>query len=216
MVAERFAAIQERIRACGGDPDAVTVVAVTKGQPDGVVAAAVSAGLFDLGENYAQPLVGRAAAAPSGVRWHFLGPVQRNKVPALAGVVHRWHAVDRIEAGTAIARRAPGAQVMVQVNVTGDPGRPGCRPDATASLVDYLATAGLDVRGLMTVGPAGPPELARPVFRTVASMARALGLAEVSMGMSADLEVAVQEGSTMVRVGSFLFGPRPQPLQARR
>lgn len=215
-VAERYAAVRERIRACGGDPDAVTVVAVTKGQSDGAVAAAAGAGLLDLGENYAQPLTARAAAAPPGVRWHFLGPVQRNKVPALAGVVHRWHAIDRVEAGAAIARRAPGAEVMVQVNVTGDPHKAGCRPDATAGLVDDLVALGLDVRGLMTVGPAGEPELSRPVFRTVASMARALGLAELSMGMSADLEVAVQEGSTMVRVGSFLFGPRPEPVQARR
>jgi pyridoxal phosphate enzyme (YggS family) len=219
-VAGRLADVRSRIAAAGGDPSAVTVIAVTKGFGPDAVAAAAGAGLADVGENYAQELVAKhdqvhGTVGPT-MRWHFLGPVQRNKVKALAPRVALWQAVDREAAGGAIAAHGPGSAALVQVNTDGAPGRSGCRPSEVAALVECLVAQGLQVRGLMTIGPVGPPELARPVFAAVTVLADRLGLAVRSMGMTADLEVAVQEGSTMVRVGRALFGPRPTGSDLRR
>lgn len=216
-VAARLAAVRARIAAAGGDPERVRVVAVTKGLGVDAVRAAVAAGIADVGENYAGELAAKMAGAGDlPVRWHFLGHVQRNKVRRIAAGVHLWQGLDRVAAGEEIARRRPGAAVLVQVNLTGAPGRNGCAWNDAPGLVEALAELGLEVRGVMGVGPEGDPEAARPLFRRLAGLAAALGLVEVSMGMSADLEVAVQEGATMVRVGSALFGPRPDPAAARR
>jgi uncharacterized pyridoxal phosphate-containing UPF0001 family protein len=137
-------------------------------------------------------------------------------VRAIADTVHLWQGVDRVEAGEEIARRAPGAKVLVQVRLAADENRNGCPPDDVPELVERLDDLGLDVRGLMAVGPQGPPELARPGFRTVSALADRLGLVERSMGMTDDLGVAVEEGSTMVRVGRGLFGARPVAPKMRR
>ena len=219
-VAERLAAVRDRIDRAGGDWRAVTVVAVTKGFGVDHVREAYAAGLRQFGENYAQELLGKAGVERVGgtrpttaPRWHFLGAVQRRKVRDLAPWVQVWQGVDRLAEGTEIARRAPGAAVLVQVNVTGATGRNGCRWGDAPPLVEALRHAGLDVRGLMCVGPEEDP---RPYFRRLARLAARLELAEVSMGMSGDLEVAVQEGSTMVRLGTALFGPRSDPLELRR
>ena len=221
-VADRLAEVRARIEAAGRAPDDVVVVAVTKGFGIDAVAAADAAGIADVGENYAQELAAKVedAGPDAGRRWHFLGRVQRNKVRSIAAAVHLWQGVDRVAAGEEIARRAPGAKVLVQVRIdgddTGDTGRNGCHPDDVADLVERLGGLGLDVRGLMAVGPPGPPELARPGFRTVSALADRLGLVERSMGMTADLGVAVEEGSTMVRVGRGLFGARPVAPAMRR
>jgi pyridoxal phosphate enzyme (YggS family) len=207
-VAQRLAAVRDRIEAAGGDPDAIAIVAVTKGFDATAVDAAVAAGLRDLGENYAQELVAKAGAAPSTLRWHFIGRLQRNKVRSLAPHVALWQSVDRAELGVEIARRAPGAEVLAQVNVSGEPTKGGCPPDDVAALVRDLAADGLQVTGLMTIGAAGPPEAARPGFARLRELADQLSLPVRSMGMTGDLEVAVQEGATMVRVGTALFGPR--------
>jgi pyridoxal phosphate enzyme (YggS family) len=201
--------LRDRIATAGGDPERITIVAVTKKLPLEAVEAAVAAGLTDIGENYAQELLAKAASAPAGIRWHFLGPVQRNKVAALAGHVHLWQGVDRQAAADTIAARAPGAGVLVQVNVSGEAAKQGCAEVEAAPLVAHAQAQGLEVRGLMAVGPLGAPEAARAGFRRLASLAADLGLAELSMGMSGDLEVAIAEGATMVRVGTALFGPRP-------
>ena len=212
-VADRFGALRERLSQAGGDQ--VKVVAVTKGFGSDAVAASLTAGLADVGENYAQELLSKAgdlAAEPGGAvqpRWHFIGKLQRNKIRKIAGLVHLWQSVDRSALADEIARRAPGAGVLVQVDIAGMEGRGGCPPNQTASLVQHCRDAGLYVAGLMAVGPPGPAELARPGFRLLASQAADLGLAELSMGMTADIEVAVEEGATMVRVGTALFGPRP-------
>ena len=218
-VTDRLAGIRARIARTGREPGAVAVVAVTKGFGPDAVEAASAAGILDVGENYAQELATKADATPphEGRRWHFLGRVQRNKVKSIAPVVALWQGVDRVAAGEEIARRAAGAQVLVQVRITdGDDGRNGCDPDEVPELVERLDALGLDVRGLMAVGPAGPPELARPGFQTVTALADRLGLKERSMGMTDDLEVAVEEGSTMVRVGRGLFGARPGAATRRR
>ena len=205
---DALAAVRTRIAATGRDPDDVLVVAVTKGFGADAVRAAVDAGLPDVGENQAQQLLAKVeAGVPSGTRWHFLGPVQRNKVKKLAPHVALWHALDRDAAGAEVARHRPGAAVLVQVNVAGDAARPGCSWADAAGLAGRLRDEGLDVRGLMGVAARGPG--ARDQFRRLAALRDELGLRELSMGMSGDLEVAVEEGATIVRIGSALFGPRP-------
>lgn len=204
--------VRDRIAAAGGDPDAVALLAVTKGFGPEVAIAAAEAGLVDLGENYAQELVAKApAVAEAGheVRWHAIGRLQRNKVRQLAGVVHLWQSVDRASLGAEIAKRAPGARVLVQVNVSDEPQKGGCPPEEAPELVRALGDGGLVVEGLMTVGRTGPPDEARAGFTLLSRLADRLDLPVRSMGMSGDLEAAVAEGSTMVRVGSALFGPRP-------
>jgi PLP dependent protein len=198
----------------------VRVIGVTKGFGPDAVRAAVDAGLTDLGENYAGELVAKAAAAeaeggtgPGAVEtadvvWHFLGAVQRNKVAQLAPLVGVWQSVARVAEGERIARFAPRARVLVQVETTGLPGRNGCAPAATGAVVAQLGDIGLQVEGLMTVAAPGEGA-AKGAFETLGRLADGLGLEERSMGMSDDLEAAVAAGSTMVRIGRALFGPRP-------
>jgi len=209
----RLAAIRRRIASAAPDPDRVTLLAVTKGFGPEAVQTALAAGLVAVGENYADELVAKAAALAGGPGpapvWHYLGAIQRNKVPRLAPVVACWQGLGRIEEGRAIARRRPGARVLVQVDVAGLPGRGGVPPAEVPDLVADLRTEELDVAGLMAVGPPGAPEDARPGFREVARLADALDLRIRSMGMTDDLEVALEEGSTMVRLGRALFGDRP-------
>ena len=207
VVAERVADVRRRVDAAG-PARPVTLVGVTKGFGADTVVAASAAGLDDLGESYAQELVAKADAIGDGGRWHFLGAVQRRKVRPLARLVHLWQSVDRLAAGREIALHAPGASVLVQVNVSGMAGRNGCAWNEAPPLVDGLRDLGLDVRGLMAVAAPSDP---RQQFRRLAALARTLELQELSMGMSGDLEVAVAEGSTMVRVGRDLFGRRPVP-----
>jgi hypothetical protein len=216
----RVAAVRDRIAEAGGDPRAVRLVAVTKGFDAGVVREVLSAGLTDIGESYVQELVAKAmelgeVAGDRDPRWHFVGRLQRNKVRKAAPHVWLWHSVDRLALGAEIARWAPGAVVLAQVNTSGEASKAGCEPSMAPALVDGLVDLGLDVRGLMTIAPAGPAEDARQAFRTLRELAERLGLGELSMGMSDDLEVAVQEGATMVRVGRDLFGPRPDQAGVR-
>jgi pyridoxal phosphate enzyme (YggS family) len=208
-VAERVARIRARIDELSGGR-AVRIVAVTKGFGADAVEAAVAAEVTTIGENYAQELIAKAGAGAGGdaVRWHFIGGIQRNKVPRLAPFVAVWETVDRLAAAEAIARHSPGAVALVQVNLTGDPERSGCAWADAPGVVDGARAVGLDVRGLMGIGPPGPPDASREAFRALAQLAGQLGLGEVSMGMSADFDVAIEEGSTMVRLGTALFGPR--------
>jgi pyridoxal phosphate enzyme (YggS family) len=214
-VATRVASVRARIAAAGGE-DRVRLVAMTKGFDAAAALAALDAGVADLGESYAQELLAKVpAVADERVRWHFTGHVQTNKVRPLAPIVALWQSVDRAVLGDELARRSPGAQVLVQVNVTGSSTQSGCRPAEVGQLVGRLRRSGLAVAGLMAIGPAGAPEGARPSFRQLARLADDLGLAERSMGMSDDLEVAVEEGATIVRVGRAIFGDRPHAGGAR-
>jgi hypothetical protein len=218
-VAERLHSVRLRIEQAGGDPSAIRVVAVTKGFGPEAVLAARDAGLYDIGENYANELVAKAVevgddpSMPAPLRWHFLGAIQRNKVARLAPVVGMWQSVSRVEEGERIARFAPGAAVLVEVDATELSGRNGCPPDGVHALVARLCDAGLDVRGLMTVAAPGA-EAARAAFATVRALADELGLEERSMGMTDDLEAAVGAGTTMVRIGRALFGERPAKRSA--
>ena len=229
-MARQLEAVRARIAAVGRDPSDVTVIAVTKGFGPEAIVAAVGAGLVEVGENYAQECVAKIAAAREqlagsvgvgvggvGVgapRLHFIGRLQTNKVRLLSPHVALWQSVDRLPLGREIARRAAGARVLVQVNVSDEPAKGGCAPGEADALVGALLALGLDVRGLMAVGPTGPPDMARPGFAWLRAECDRLGLAVCSMGMTDDLEIAVAEGSTMVRVGSALFGMRPSPPPA--
>jgi PLP dependent protein len=217
VVAERLTRVSERITAAGGDLASVRLVAVTKGFAADAVREALRAGLSDVGENYADELLAKArdvgehgSEGESAPVWHFLGAVQRNKVARLAPIVGCWQSVSRPEEGRAIARRRPGATVLVQIDIAGLPGRGGCEPGRAPELVAALRDEELDVAGLMAVGVPGPPEASRAGFRSVSSLADRLSLPVRSIGMSDDLEVAIAEGSTMVRLGRALFGDRPQ------
>jgi pyridoxal phosphate enzyme (YggS family) len=209
-VVSRLADVRQRIERAGRDPDLVRIVAVTKGWGADTVGAALAAGLPDIGENYAQELVAKAAATKDPVRWHFLGPVQRNKVSRLAPLVSTWHGLDRQVAVDVVAAASPGVEVLVQVNVTGQAGRPGCRPEEVDDLVEHCRQRPVSLTGLMAVGPARDLGGARQCFRWLARQADQLGLRELSMGMSDDFEVAVEEGATTIRLGRVLFGPRPR------
>jgi pyridoxal phosphate enzyme (YggS family) len=207
-VAERVAEVRERIAAAaaraGRDPADVTLVAATKTVDAARVQEVVEAGVVDVGENRAQELLRKTDVA--GARWHFLGRLQRNKVRQLAPWIACWQSVDRAELGAEIARRAPGARVLVEVNLGEEQQKGGCAPAEVAALVDRLRAEGLDVAGLMAV----PPHDDDPGrwFARLREQAVGLGLTELSMGMTDDFEVAVEEGATIVRVGRALFGPR--------
>lgn len=206
QVRERAEVLRERIVSAGGSE--VRIVAVTKGFGATAIDAAVRAGLRDVGENYAQEAVAKLAQADSDPNVHFIGRLQRNKVRMLASVVDVWQSVDRPELATEIAKRVPGATVMIQVDISGEESKGGCLPTEVESLVSMATEAGLCVCGLMGVAIHASPEQARPGFRLLRSLVDELGLAECSMGMTSDLEVAVGEGATMVRVGRHLFGER--------
>lgn len=209
-VGARLSEVRRRIAEAGGDPGVVSIVAVTKGFGPWAVRAALENGLGQVGENYAEELLAKAdAVSDVPVSWHYLGAVQRRKVRSLAPVVSCWQSVCRVEEGQAIATRAPGASVLVEVDVTAIAGRRGVGPEEVPALVERLSELELAVDGLMVLGLPGPPEAARQAFRSVARLRSQLGLAQLSAGMSDDLDVAVSEGSTMVRVGRALFGPRP-------
>jgi pyridoxal phosphate enzyme (YggS family) len=211
-VASRTDAIRTRIAAIERSWEhRVELVGVTKGFGSEAIDAAVGAGCDAVGENYAQELLDKASTIERlRPEVHFIGRLQRNKVRQLVDLVDVWCSLDRISLVDEVAKRAPGARVLIQVDTSGDPGKGGCALDDAAALVSHAREVGLSVQGLMTVGPTGAPaEAARAGFRQVRALVDTLGLAVCSMGMSGDLDVAVQEGSTQVRIGTALFGPRP-------
>lgn len=212
-VAAALASVRERIAAAGGGDD-VRVLPVTKSFGPEAVETVRILGFGAVGENYAQEVVAKRAAF-HGIEVHFIGQLQTNKVRQLAGLVSVYETVDRQRLAEEIAKRDPGARVMIQVDATGEEGKGGCPLDRVDELVAVVRSLGLDLVGLMTVGPTvGGPEAARSGFRAVRAAADRLGLRECSMGMTDDLEVAVQEGSTQIRIGSALFGARPVPARS--
>ncbi|GIU89579.1 MAG: YggS family pyridoxal phosphate enzyme [Acidimicrobiia bacterium] len=222
-VAASLAAVRARVdraaRAAGRDPAEVTLVAVVKNVDPARIGEAIRAGQRDFGENRAQELVAHAAAVGTaathaGVRWHFVGRLQSNKVRAVAPLVARWHSIDRVELVALLARHAPHVPALVQVNVAGEPSKGGCTPAGAPALVDALRGAGVTVDGLMTVPPAA--EDPAPHFDALRALAERLGLRELSMGMTGDFEVAIAYGATFVRVGAAVFGARPHPTDLRR
>jgi PLP dependent protein len=218
-VAANVARVRERIAAAAGragrDPGQVTLVAVAKLFPPEAIRAVLAAGVGDVGENYAQDLEAKAAEVP-GVRWHFVGRLQRNKAGVLVQVGALVHSLDSLAAARALGRRALAAgttaHALVQVEVGERQAAHGVGVgDLPAFVAACRRVEGLEVGGLMVMpAPGDDPEASRPAFRRTAELARDLGLARLSMGMTADFEVAVEEGATLVRIGTALFGPRPR------
>lgn len=226
LVAGRLATVQERIaRACAGadrTPASVGLVGVTKTHPPALCRAAVAHGLLDLAENRVQELTAKMPHVP-GARWHLVGRLQRNKVRDVVGRQVLVHSLDRRRLADALSRRATELgsvqRALVQVNVGEDPAKGGCRLDEAMELIAYARELPhLAVEGLMTIPPQpgddeDPGAAAREHFarlRQLRDRARAHypEVIHLSMGMSADLEAAVAEGATMIRVGTALFGPR--------
>jgi pyridoxal phosphate enzyme (YggS family) len=211
-VSEAVSTLRYRIAQAGGIDVALIAVAKTFGSEAWRFAKA--AGCDGVGENYAQEIVHKSAEVSLADRLpvHFIGQLQSNKVKQLAGIVDVWQSVDRQSLLVEIAQRSPrpGAAVMIQVNVTGEEGKGGCSPVLVGELTRVALDLGLDVAGLMTVGPTNEdPIVTRGAFRTLRALVNDHGLRHCSMGMTGDLEIAVEEGSTMVRVGSALYGKRP-------
>lgn len=216
-VASRLDGVRERIaNACersGRSPDEVTLIAVTKGFPGSKVREAVEAGITDLGENRVQEAQAKRPelSGVGGVTWHMIGHLQSNKVKVALGLFDIIHSVDSLHLAEAISKRAERpVPIFLEVNVGGESSKYGITIDALPEHFHAIRSLpSVDVRGLMTVAPiAADPEEVRPVFRTLRSEARALGLGELSMGMTDDFEVAIEEGATHVRIGRALFGDR--------
>lgn len=223
-VAARLIAVRERIQAAarsvGRDPHAIELVAVSKRHPPDAVREAYAAGQRVFGENYVQELYAKheALADLPEVRWHFIGHLQRNKARQVAETRAWVETVDSERVAAALAKQAGASplDVSVQVNVSGEAQKSGVAPEALPALLEVVrALPQLRFRGLMTVPPADPdPERARPHFARLAELGRAHCVEGLSMGMSQDLEVAIAEGATVVRVGTAIFGPRPSDTLA--
>jgi len=212
-IAANVAAVRARIAEAaaraGRQADDVTLLAAAKTMPAAHIAAVLHAGVTDIGENRAQELLEKASALEREIpapHWHFIGPLQRNKVRALAPWVSMWHSIDREALGAEVARRAPGASVLVEVNLGNEESKAGCSPDDAAALAERLTELGLSVEGLMTVPPMD--EQPRRWFAALAELGARLGVRQLSMGMTGDFEIAIEEGATIVRVGRALFGER--------
>ena len=213
--------VRERIEhACeraGRDPGSVQLVAVSKGHPEEVIRAAYAAGMRVFGENYAQELAAKASALSDlrDIRWRFIGHLQRNKIKLIEGARATVDTVDSARLAQALSARAGASgtdlEVLLQVNVGGEAQKSGCTPDEVPALVEAVrALPNISLRGLMTVAPhLDEVEATRPFFATLRGLAEANGLPELSMGMTHDLEQAVAEGATMLRIGTAIFGPRP-------
>lgn len=224
VVQGRLEEVRARIAAAcarsGRDPSEVTLVAVAKTFPADAISAVARAGCPDIGENRAQELKQKAAVLGSeAIRWHFVGPLQTNKVRHVVGTAVLIHSVDRPGLGEAIARRAGTLgivqDVLIEVNVAGEATKSGVEPPRLGDLARRLSGMdGVAVRGLMAIPPvAGDPARAGAHFDLLASLrdevaAEVPTATELSMGMSRDYEVAIERGATIVRVGEAIFGPR--------
>ena len=221
---DRLAWVQKRIdgacRACGRDPAGVTLVAVSKKQEAAAVAALAACGQRIFGESYLQEALAKIAAAPAGLEWHFIGHLQRNKARQAAGRFGLIHSVDNLELAQILHKKSSELNLVqalcLQVNVAGEVQKSGVSPEALPELAEAVAgMPSLALQGLMVIPPVfDDPQGARPVFARLRELRDALAsrlglpLPVLSMGMSGDLEAAVLEGATHVRVGTDLFGPR--------
>ena len=221
MVRENLERVREKIRAAaaagGRDPRPIRLVAVTKGVAVDNIEEAVASGIEEIGENRVQEaqqkkIILRQAQDDRVIQWHLIGHLQRNKVKPALGIFDWIQSVDRPELVEAIDRAAAEldrpVNLFVEVDVTGISTRTGASPAEVPSLVQRIRKLPrLHLKGLMTMAPyAEDPETVRPVFRQVKELAQQCGLEQLSMGMSHDFEVAIQEGATMVRIGTAIFG----------
>jgi len=215
----RLAQVEERIEGAvaraGRRRADVRLMAIGKGQPIAALREAYEQGQRLFGENRAQELVAKAAELPADIEWHFVGHLQRNKVRHVRPIVNLLHSIDSVALGTAWLK-GPGLAppVLVEVNIGAEPQKPGVAVPDVERVVGALVELGVDVRGLMAVPPmADDPENARSFFRDLRRLRDRISatwpaVCELSMGMSDDFEVAIEEGSTLIRVGRAIFGPR--------
>lgn len=231
-VALRLAAVRRRIAlACeraGRNPDDVVLVGVGKTHPAALLREAWEAGLTVIGENRVQEALAKAQELSAGappIDWHLIGPLQTNKVRAALGLFSTLHSIDRLKIAEAVEQEAAGRGLAVggflEVNLGGEESKHGFSPDGLAEAVRPLAGyRHLQIRGLMAIPPPGDdPEASRPWFRRLRELRDDLARRPewagfpgwLSMGMSHDFEVAVEEGATHVRVGTAIFGERPNP-----
>jgi pyridoxal phosphate enzyme (YggS family) len=225
-LAANLETLRRRIRAAceraGRDPDSVTLLAVTKMQPPEVVQSASKLGLILFGENKVQEAKAKIPLCPGNLRWHMVGHLQSNKCRDAVELFKMIQSVDSLSLAQEINKRAEQAArtmpVLLEVNVAGEASKFGYRPEQLlAELKELNALPRIEIHGLMTVPPwSAEAEKARPHFRRLreikAQCEQTLGapLPHLSMGMSGDFEIAVEEGATMVRIGTELFGPRPK------
>jgi PLP dependent protein len=193
----------------------ITLVAVGKSQSISKIQDAYELGQRVFGENRAQELAEKATGLPDDIEWHFIGHLQRNKVRHVRPVVSLLHSLDSVRLGAAWLKGPDLAPpVLVEVNIGAEPQKPGVPVPEVPRTIDTLMELGVDVRGLMAVPPlVDDPEVARPFFVDLRRLRDRIGntwpnVAELSMGMSHDFEVAIEEGSTLIRVGQAIFGPR--------
>ena len=225
-IAANLAQIHDRIAAAcgraGRDAGSVRLVAVSKTQPAAAIEAALAAGQQLFGENYVQEFAAKVEEVQGPVEWHFIGALQSNKVKYLAGKVTLIHSVDRLSLAAEISRQwqklGRDADILLQVNLGGEESKSGTDESGLIELARQVtALPGLQVRGLMALPPwEEDPEAVRPHFRRLRELAENLAglglpnleMRELSMGMSHDFEVAIEEGATLVRVGTAIFGAR--------
>ncbi|HEX3070910.1 MAG TPA: YggS family pyridoxal phosphate-dependent enzyme [Thermoanaerobaculia bacterium] len=216
-IRDNIAAVDERIaRACARARRAredVKLVAVSKTFPAEFVDEAIAAGITDIGENRVQEARDKKPLVRGSVRWHLIGHLQTNKAKDAVKLFDVIEAVDSLDLAEKLARAAEGQgktiEVLLQVNIGDEPQKSGlARGDVDAVARQVAGLAPLRLIGLMAIPPVGTPDESRPYFRELRSMRDGLGLKELSMGMSEDFEAAIEEGSTMVRVGRAIFGSR--------
>jgi pyridoxal phosphate enzyme (YggS family) len=216
-IRDNIAAVEERIaRACeraGRAREDVRLVAVSKTFPAEFVDEAIAAGITDIGENRVQEARDKKPLVRGRARWHLIGHLQTNKAKDAVKLFDVIEAVDSLDLVDKLARAAEGQgksiDVMLQVNIGDEPQKSGlARAEVDAVAKQIAGLTPLRLIGLMAIPPVGTPDESRPYFRELRSMRDALGLKELSMGMSEDFEAAIEEGSTMVRVGRAIFGSR--------
>jgi hypothetical protein len=227
MIAENIEQLRQTIRdtcfRCGRKPEDVLLLAVTKTFPAAMIQEAVAAGILDFGENYVQELNKKKQELQnSNVRWHFIGHLQSNKVRHIAGYAHLVHSVDNLRVAEEMNKRAEQASrrvdILLEVHTTDEATKFGVLPEKTLDLVKQVSNyKNVRVAGLMTMGPfSDDPNDSRPCFRQVVDLKKRIeqegipnvSMEHLSMGMTHDFEVAIEEGATIVRIGTAIFGPR--------
>ncbi len=225
-IGERYRSVVQRVgeaaARCGRRADEVTVVVAAKTFGVEAVREAIAAGATDIGENYVQEARRKASAlARDEIRWHMIGRLQRNKAAQAIGLFHLIHSLDRIDLARELdrssARAGVRARCLVEMNLGGESSKGGAEPQSLESLLDQIAPLRyLEVLGLMSIPPPGTADESRRSFARLHELRERLGhlrlpnvrLKELSMGMSADFEAAIEEGATIVRIGTAIFGPR--------
>ncbi|MAW92393.1 MAG: YggS family pyridoxal phosphate-dependent enzyme [Acidimicrobiaceae bacterium] len=211
LVADRVGSILEMVSSRSSNQ--VTIVAVTKGFGVDAIKAAAKAGIYDIGENYAQEMMKKRDLLEDldegkNCRWHFIGNLQRNKVRKISSSVFMWQTTDSFALGEEIAKRSISPKLLLQVNMTGAETQGGIPPSQVPSLVEKFEESGINIEGLMTIGASRDRDATLVCFQELKKLANMLGLAECSMGMSDDYDLALEAGATILRLGRAIFGNR--------